>query len=574
MDKMRKFVLKVLGEKPPYIFFLFVAWFILVAPLADTKIIPGHDDVFHVTRFLSIAEEIKNGIFPVRMYADEVRFWGAPVGIFYPSLFFYIPALLKLAGLPVEICFNIFIAIVFLMGMFSSWYGFTILTKSKHIAFFSTLLYISSGYYLMDAYIRNALGELLGLSFMPLALASIEILVAKSKVKVKDYVWSVLAISAVIQSHVLCSVALVLFGLFCLIVHYKSISLRQLYRILVITITVFLLNAHFIIPFLLFYKNVPITIDFVDGFAEQGWPTILLFRFFLAWNFWLVVAVYFFLPKMLRSYNLKSAKTSGKSTIKDKKEFLFSKIYVKCVFAGCLFLFMADLSFPWDMFPLLKHFFQTMQFPWRFLGISTLCFCVPGGICFHKFLSEKKRKKHGYLVLSVFLICFTSLIAFSNLAPISSIPDWNMPTQKVFWERIKCVSDTDYLYNDIDKQKLFEQGDRYISDGIISNYSKSGTNISFFYKTENKNESKIILPLVNYPGYIATDNTGRAVNIEESDNHMMQLALPEGSGKIKIWYKGLPLFVVADYISLFSTLGFLIFAYLVRKNKYWNRFIG
>ena len=39
MDKMRKFVLKVLGEKPPYIFFLFVAWFILVTPLADTKII-------------------------------------------------------------------------------------------------------------------------------------------------------------------------------------------------------------------------------------------------------------------------------------------------------------------------------------------------------------------------------------------------------------------------------------------------------------------------------------------------------------------------------------------------------
>ena len=372
MDKMRKFVLKVLGEKPPYIFFLFVAWFILVTPLADTKIIPGHDDVFHVTRFLNIAEEIKNGVFPVRMYADEIRFWGAPVGIFYPSLFFYIPALLKLSGLPVEICFNVFIAIVFLLGIFSSWYGFTLLTKSKNIAFFSTLLYISSGYYLMDAYIRSAIGELLGLSFMPLAIASIEILVAKSKVKVKDYVWGILAISAVIQSHVLCSVALVLFGLFCLIVHYKSISFRLFYRILVLIIVVFLLNAHFIIPFLLFYKNVPITMDFVDGFAEQGWPTIVLFRFFLAWNFWLVVAVYFFLPKMLRSYNSKSAKNSGKS--KDKKEFLFSKIYVKCVFAGCLFLFMADLSFPWDMFPLLKHFFQTMQFPWRFLGSSTLCF--------------------------------------------------------------------------------------------------------------------------------------------------------------------------------------------------------
>ena len=569
---MSKCDLKVLREKPLYIFFLFVAWFILIIPLVDTKIVPGHDCVFHIMRFINIAEAIKNGVFPVRMYADDVQFWGAPTGIFYPGLFFYIPALLKLAGLPVEICFNIFIATVFLVGMLASWYGFTLLAKSKNIAFFSTLLYISSGYYLMDAYIRSAIGELLGLSFMPLAIASIEILVAKSKVKVKDYVWGILAISAVIQSHVLCSVALVLFGLFCLIVHYKSISFRLFYRILVLIIVVFLLNAHFIIPFLLFYKNVPITMDFVDGFAEQGWPTIVLFRFFLAWNFWLVVAVYFFLPKMLRSYNLKSAKASGKSTIKDKKEFLFSKIYVKCIFAGCLFLFMADLSFPWDMFPLLKRFFQTMQFPWRFLGISTLCFCVPGGICIHKFLSGKKSWTNGYLLLSVLLVCLIGLAAFIKFAPISSIPDWNMPEKKFVWKRINSVSDTDYLYNDIDKQKLFEQGNRYISDGIISNYSKSGTNISFSYKTKNK--SKIILPLVNFPGYIAVDNTGREVNIEENGNHMMQLSLTEGSGEIKIWYKGLPLFAVADYISLVSTMGVLILISFVHKNRYWNRLLG
>jgi len=559
-------------KKLRYVLFLLVIWLILIIPLIDTNIIPGHDCVFHITRFLNIAEAIKNGVFPVRMYADDVQFWGAPVGIFYPSLFFYIPAILKLIGMPVEICYNIFIAFIFLFGIFSSWFGFSLLTKSKNIGFFCTLLYISSGYYLMDAYIRSAIGELLGLSFMPLAIASIEILVAKSKVKVKDCVWGILAISAVIQSHVLCSVALVLFGLFCLIVHYKNISLRQFYRILVITITVFLLNAHFIIPFLLFYKNVPITMDFVDGFAEQGWPTIVLFRFFLAWNFWLFVSVYFFLPKMLRGLNSKSGKALGKSQIKIKKEFLLTKLYMNYFLAGCLFLFMADLAFPWDLFSLLKQFFQTMQFPWRFLGISTLCLCVPGGICIHKFLSGKKRKPNGYLVLSVFLICLTSLIAFSNLAPISSIPDWNMPTKKIFWERITSASDTDYLYNDIDKQKLLERGNCYISDGIISNYSKSGTNISFSYKA--KNISKIILPLVNYPGYIATDNTGRAVSIEESDNHMMQLTLTEGSGEIKIWYKGLPLFAVADYISLFSTLGFLIFAYLVRKNKYWNRFIG
>jgi hypothetical protein len=571
---MSKFDLNFLREKPLYIFLLFAAWFILITPLADAKIIPGHDCVFHVTRFLNIAEAIKNGVFPVRMYADDVRFWGAPVGIFYPSLFFYIPALLKLAGLPVEICFNIFIALVFLLGTFASWYGFTLLTKSKNIAFFSALLYISSGYYLMDAYIRSAIGELLGLSFMPLAIASIDILAAKSKVKVKDYVWGILAVSAVIQSHVLCSVALVIFGIFCLAVHYKNISLRQLRRIFGVITVVFLLNAHFIIPFLLFYKVIPVTMDFVDGFAEQGWPTVVLFRFFLAWNFWLLVAVYFYLPKMLRSLNSKPVEVSGKSQIKIKKEFLLSKMYIYYFLAGCLFLFMADLSFPWDMFPRLTRFFQTMQFPWRFLGVSTLCFCVPGGICLHTFLSGKKRKINGYLVLSVFLVCLTSLTAFIKLAPISSIPDWNMPAMKFVWKRINSVSDTDYLYNDIDRQKLLEQGNRYISDGVISNYSKNGTSISFSYSVSNKKKTRIILPLVNFPGYIAVDNTGREVDIEESGNHMIQLSLPEGSGNIKIWYKGLPLFAVADYISLFSTLGFMILVYSVHKNKRWNRLLG
>ena len=83
-----------------------------------------------------------------------------------------------------------------------------------------------------------------------------------------------------------------------------------------------------------------------------------------------------------------------------------------------------------------------------------------------------------------------------------------------------------------------------------------------------------ILPLVNFPGYIAVDNTGREVNIEENGNHMMQLSLTEGSGEIKIWYKGLPLFAVADSISLVSTMGVLILISFVHKNRYWNRLLG
>ena len=76
-----------------YIVFLFCLTTILIISLIDNKNIPGHDYVFHVARIIDIAEALKEGVFPVRIYVDEVRFWGTPVGIFYPSLFCYIPAL-------------------------------------------------------------------------------------------------------------------------------------------------------------------------------------------------------------------------------------------------------------------------------------------------------------------------------------------------------------------------------------------------------------------------------------------------------------------------------------------------
>ena len=91
-----------------YIILLLCCATVIVLPLIDSKIIPGHDYVFHVTRILDVAEALKEGIFPVRMYVDEIQFWGSPVGIFYPGLFVYFPALLKLAGIPIEICYNFF----------------------------------------------------------------------------------------------------------------------------------------------------------------------------------------------------------------------------------------------------------------------------------------------------------------------------------------------------------------------------------------------------------------------------------------------------------------------------------
>ncbi len=191
-----------------YYSLLIVLGLLLILPIIDTKIIPGHDHIFHVSRIEAVAEAIKHGVFPVRMYVDQVQFWGTPTGIFYPGFFIYIPALLKLAGAPIEICYNIFIALIVFLGLFASWYGFTLLTRSKYIGLLSTVLYISSGYFLFDAYIRSALGELISMSFMPLAIASIICIINKFRVSNKIYLFAVLSITVIIESHVLSTVFL------------------------------------------------------------------------------------------------------------------------------------------------------------------------------------------------------------------------------------------------------------------------------------------------------------------------------------------------------------------------------
>lgn len=557
-------------KKFPYIFLLLISWLILIVPLIDTRIIPGHDYIFHVTRILDVAEAIKTGIFPVRIYVDEVQFWGTPVGIFYPSLFSYFPILLKLAGIPVEVCYNAFIALIFLLGVFSSWYGFSLLTRSKSVGFYSTVLYISSGYYLMDAYIRNALGELLALSFMPLALACIDRLISRKRIPIRLYIIGILSITAVIQSHVLSSVFLVLFGLFKLLLQYKRFSFQKLSRLAVLSLVLFLLNAHFIVPFLLFYKLVPVSIDFVDTFAQAGWPVSVTFRFLLCWNFWLFFALYIFLSNMMHKLFSVLKEESKKYFFRNKADNTRSKINMQYFLAGLLFLFMSTNAFPWDSLTVLKRFFEIMQFPMRFLGLATLFFCICGGFGIQTIINRIKLANE-IVVLSVCAFCIMSLITLNNLSPVSSLPHWKVPT-KIYWERLISTTDDDYLYKDMDVEKLLKQGNHYISNAIISSYQKKITNVSFTYRADN--DSNIVLPLVNYPGYIATDHSGKEIKIQEDSNHMMIIPLPKGAGNIRVMYKGLPLFKIADSFSLISAVIFFSVIISIHKRKLWNHLMN
>lgn len=541
-----------------YYSLLILLGLILIIPVINTKIIPGHDYIFHISRIEAIAEALKHGIFPVRMYVDHVQFWGAPTGIFYPGLFIYFPALLKIIGIPIEICYNIFIGSIVYSGLFASWYGFSLLTRSKHIGLLSTVLYISSGYYLFCAYMRNALGELIALSCMPLAVACIIYIINKTKVTIRVYLLAIFSISAIIESHVLSTAFLVLFSICYSIVKYKKITLLKLKALSFLFLTLFLLNASFIVPFLYFYKEVPLNIHFINDFSKNGFQLTTLFYFLIYWNSWLVIALYDFLSR----YFYGSKQPSSYKC----KQFMY---YWRSFLFGALFVFASSSTFPWDYLPQLRELFKVMQFPWRFLGPAILFLSICGGFGLNLLLGKTNLNPKKIIALS-FLVCLFHLLAFTYLTPLKLHGNWNM-YEKLYWIRKPFFSDEDYLYRGMDVTALYKQGNNFTSDAKITAWNKTLTYISFTYDAKS-NDTKITLPLINYPGYIATNQEGTLIPIAKNANHMMVIHLPKGKGAISIQFKP-KLFKAADIISSIAIALLMYQIGWIYYKKNWNKLI-
>lgn len=444
---------------------------------------------------------------------------------------------------------------VLFLGLFSSLYGFSMLTKSKCIGFLSASLFISSCYYLTDAYIRSALGELLALSFMPLAVGCIFNIINKTKVPIKIYFLAIFSISAIIESHVLSSVYFALFSMCYLIINYKKITLEKLKIIAVLSTVILLLNASFIIPFLKFYKEVPLNFNY-NSFSNRGIGLRNLFYFLTLGNFWIVAGLCMTISKIFFSHNM--------FTVQKWNQYRF---YLCCLFTGFAFLLMSS-KWIWTIISPLKCIFEYMQFPWRLLGGASLFLCICAGYGLYLLVYRLKFDMKSVILLSA-LICCSNLLMFICLKPATYLGNHFNLRSKVFWERKYSWWDKDYLYKNMDAKALLNQKNRFITDAKITNWKKELTDISFSYHTEH--ESNIVLPLVNYPGYVVTTQTGKMVPIKENGNHMMIISLPKGQGEITIRYKGLRSFKIADLISVFTLLALIFSSILIQRKGIGRR---
>ena len=103
----------------------------------------GQDLGFHLMRIEGIAEGLENGVFPVKMQGLWMEGYGYPVSVYYGDFLLYIPALLRLCGVPVVAAYKIFVALVNLGTGLLALYSFRKIFGDDRVALVCAAAYLS-----------------------------------------------------------------------------------------------------------------------------------------------------------------------------------------------------------------------------------------------------------------------------------------------------------------------------------------------------------------------------------------------------------------------------------------------
>lgn len=100
-------------------------------PLGLHYLLNGQDMEFHLLRIEGLYEALRCGQFPVRIHPNYMEGYGYPTGIFYPELFLYFPALLRLMGVPLMHAYKWFVLAQNIATAGVAWYSGKILFQKK-----------------------------------------------------------------------------------------------------------------------------------------------------------------------------------------------------------------------------------------------------------------------------------------------------------------------------------------------------------------------------------------------------------------------------------------------------------
>lgn len=129
----------------------------------------GAEIKFHYARIITLADSLKQGIFPAKIRPMHMKLYGYGIGFFYPDLFIYPPAIFIALGASYDITVKIYLFIVTLVGCVVTYRCFERLTGNKYLALFGETLMLMSAVNDQNIFGGGGMPHLFAYLFIPLA---------------------------------------------------------------------------------------------------------------------------------------------------------------------------------------------------------------------------------------------------------------------------------------------------------------------------------------------------------------------------------------------------------------------
>lgn len=538
----------------------------------------GDDYGFHLLRIEGIAQALADGVFPLRINPSFNDGYGYPVSVFYGDALLYFPALLRLIGFSVDFSYKSYIILVnALTSTLMYWVCRRILVNQAS-ALLCSLLYTTASYRLVDIYSRSAVGEYTALVFLPLIGLAIYNIYTQDIQDWKQYRKNAgllaFGISGLLFTHIL-SVEMTVFSLFVI----ALVSWRKTFRkrTLVVYFTAAglaaLLCAGFLIPFLDYYLKVDTLIKaFTEAkFLIQMQGTYLTDYFSFFRDYYGAASTQSSqrmqftpgLPLMAAGLMGLWLWLRGKS----------DRIIRGLLFLSAAYLFIASNLFPWNHLAAsssIGNLLAQVQFPWRYIGFSLFPLALLAGYLMeHAHLLYISRKS-----LCIFAATTGVLMSFhflSNYADVKyttlflDFPELPVYTYAVDGKNISAVAAAEYMLQGTSVDHL--SGEIVATNTVLNSFSSEG--ISMTAEVSNSTTDAFIeFPRFNYPYYCVRDTYGQVFPIQDGQNRLIHVDLPEGySGQLTLSFEEPLLWRIAELVSLATLITLSLCAITRYKRK-------
>ena len=492
------------------------------------------DTSYHLMRLQSIADGLRGGQFPVKVYPNALNGYGYASPLFYPDFFLYLPAVWMLLGMPLGWAYACFLSVLLcLTAIF--YYLFARRFFAPLPAAFAAGMFVSGNYTYSVFFYMNAVGQASAACFSPLVMLGVYNMLKEDFSKP----WILLvAMLGVTYSHTISLFLWALFLVVLVLVNAKKLFADAVWwkKTLLIFGAYLLMSVAYLLPL----AEQMLSADFYHEVA--AWAKLsnqathigsVFLRFgvpltsaVVEYSVGLIVVACFVLRFFIR---------------KTEENAATLKLVNRMMIAIVLSQLCATNLFPWKL--LEGTIFNSIQFPSRLLMLTAPL--TP--LCIVLIVREFAKSPVGRIrfprptaaVLAAFLLVFSAgydmfflppddktVLDLKEIYAYTGGGEWYPIYENAYAEKdgepIVYVTNTSSTV-------LRDQNNRKIE------YERAENTLTFVW--EGEEGGVYTLPLLYYKGYAATDEYGNALPVE-ADGWARVTVTAKQSGTITLYYKG------------------------------------